>query len=177
MAFNRSSRSKGGFGAQPQQGGFGAQPQQGYGQPSQQGGFGGNAQNALGNLAGQIGGEDIQYQPGLKTKTAGLDHNLAALLAHITPAGLVWIFAEEKTPQNRWLRFLSFQAIFAGVAIGVIQSILVTVLGFISGTLAGLVSMLISLATLVLFILTALKAHKGGTPRLPVVSKFAAKYA
>ncbi len=130
-----------------------------------------------------MGGQDIQYQPGLKTKTAGLDHNLAGLLAFITPAGLIWIFAEEKTPQNRWLRFMSFQALFGWVAISILYtviSIIGSILGSIVGVLATIFSLiggLFYLGGLVFMVLTALKAHKGETPRLPVVSKFAAKYA
>jgi uncharacterized membrane protein len=95
----------------------------------------------------------------------------------------VWIFAEEKTPQNRWLRFLSFQALFGWIAISlvymvvtIVASILGSIVGVL-GTILSLVAGLMYLGGLVFMILTALKAHKGETPRLPVVSKFAAKYA
>jgi uncharacterized membrane protein len=113
----------------------------------------------------------------------GLDHNLAALLAHFTPLSLVWVLAEEKEPNNRWLRFISFQALFAGVAYSILAtvlSIVASILGSIVGILGTIVSLLVSLAGLgylVFMVLTGLKAHKGETPRLPVVSKFAAKYA
>ena len=95
----------------------------------------------------------------------------------------MWVFAEDKTPQNRWLRFMSFQALFAGVAfmvlsvvLGIVGSILASIVSVL-GTIFSLLTSLLSLGYLVFMVLTALKAHKGETPRLPVVSKFAAKYA
>jgi len=130
-----------------------------------------------------VGGQDIQYQPGFKTKVLGLDHNLAALLAHFTPLCLVWVLAEEKEPNNRWLRFVSFQVLFAGVAYTIavtVLSIVASILGSIVSVLGAIMSLLISLtglAYLVFIVMTGLKAHKGETPRLPIVSKFAAKYA
>jgi uncharacterized membrane protein len=143
----------------------------------------GQGQNALANLSGQVGGEDIQYTPGLKTKTLGLDHNLAGLLAFVTPLWLVWILAEDKTPQNRWLRFMAFQMCFlvaAYSAVSVVVSILGSILGGIIAIFAVLLNLVLGLAGLgffVVLVLTGLKANKGETPRLPVVSKFAAKYA
>jgi uncharacterized membrane protein len=108
----------------------------------------------------------------------GLTDNMAGALAYVTIIPAIIFLVLEPYNRNRFIRFHSFQCIFAAVAwtcLWVALSIVAHIPFF--GWLTILVWPLVSLAGFVIWLLLVLKAYQNQKFKLPVIGDMAEKQA
>jgi len=120
---------------------------------------------------------------GASAASGGLEENIAGMLAYFTIIPAIVFLLIEPYNRNRFVRFHSFQCIFAVVAIvvidialGIVSSILhvVPVAGWI---VSILVWWLWQLAVLALWVLLVIKAYQHEIYKLPVIGDMAERQA
>lgn len=109
---------------------------------------------------------------------SGLTDNVAGMLAYVTIIPAIIFLVIEPYNKNRFIRFHSFQCIFAAIA----WTILWIALGIVGqipvlGWATFLLWPLIGLGGLILWILLLLKAYQGQRFKLPVIGDMAEKQA
>ncbi|MGH9498185.1 MAG: DUF4870 domain-containing protein [Terriglobales bacterium] len=110
--------------------------------------------------------------------TSGLTDNVAGALAYVTIIPAIVFLVVEPYNRNRFIRFHSFQCIFATVAwicLWIGLSIVAHIPIF--GWLTMLVWPLVSLAGFVVWLILVLKAYQGRMFELPVIGDAAEKQA
>jgi uncharacterized membrane protein len=108
----------------------------------------------------------------------GLTDNVAGALAYVTIIPAIVFLVMEPYNRNRFIRFHSFQCIFAAVAwtaLWIALGIVVHIPFF--GWLTFLVWPLVSLAGFVVWLILVLKAYQGQKFKLPVIGDIAEKQA
>jgi uncharacterized membrane protein len=108
----------------------------------------------------------------------GLTDNVAGALAYVTIIPAIVFLVMEPYNRNRFIRFHSFQCIFAAVAwtcLWIALGIVVRIPLF--GWLTILVWPLISLGGFVIWLIVVLKAYQGQKFKLPVIGDIAEKQA
>jgi uncharacterized membrane protein len=133
-----------------------------------------------------------------KTKTLGLEYNIAAMLCYLPSClccinlifAIIWLATEPK--ENRFVRFHAMQGLmlFAiGLVLGVLMNILgigasfgayvgtggSEVAGHGAGLIVNLVGSLISLALLIVHIFAIIKALQGEMWKVPIIGDIAEK--
>jgi uncharacterized membrane protein len=134
-----------------------------------------------------------------KTKTLGLDYNIAAMLCYLPTClccinlifSIIWLGTEPK--ENRFVRFHAMQGLML-FAISLVLGILFNVLGIGAsfgtyvgtggsdvaahgaGLLISLLSSVISILLLVVHIIAIIKALQGQMWKVPVIGDLAEKY-
>jgi len=109
---------------------------------------------------------------------AGLTDNVAGALAYVTIIPAIIFLVLEPYNRNRFIRFHSFQSIFAAVAwtcLWVALNIIAHIPFF--GWLTILVWPLVSLGGFVVWLIVVLKAYQGQKFKLPVIGDAAEKQA
>lgn len=109
---------------------------------------------------------------------AGLADNVAGALAYVTIIPAIVFLVLEPYNRNRFIRFHSFQCLFAAVvwtALWIALNIVVHIPFF--GWLTILVWPLVSLAGFVVWLILVLKAYQGQKFKLPVIGDIAEKQA
>src|SRR5580704_17471460 len=107
-----------------------------------------------------------------------LTDNVAGALAYVTIIPAIVFLVMEPYNRNRFIRFHSFQSIFAAVAwtaLWIALSIVVH-MPFL-GWLTFLIWPLVSLAGFVIWVILVLKAYQGQKFKLPVIGDIAEKQA
>ncbi|HUM06051.1 MAG TPA: DUF4870 domain-containing protein [Terriglobales bacterium] len=112
------------------------------------------------------------------TAASGLTDNVAGMLAYVTIIPAIIFLVMEPYNRNRFIRFHSFQCIFAAIA----WTVLWIALGIIGqipvlGWATLLLWPLIGLGGLIVWILLLLKAYQGQMFKLPVIGDMAEKQA
>ncbi len=110
--------------------------------------------------------------------SGGLTDNVAGALAYVTIIPAIIFLVLEPYNRNHFIRFHSFQSIFAAVAwtcLWVALSIVAHIPFF--GWLTILVWPLVSLAGFVIWLILVLKAYQGQKFKLPVIGDAAEKQA
>jgi uncharacterized membrane protein len=108
----------------------------------------------------------------------GLTDNMAGALAYVTIIPAIIFLVLEPYNRNRFIRFHSFQSVFAAVAwicLWVALNIVAHIPFF--GWLTILVWPLVSLAGFVVWLILVLKAYQGQKFKLPVIGDAAEKQA
>ena len=138
----------------------------------------------------QGGGYPPQGPPPGKTRTLGLDYNLAALLCYLPVCAIniilpiIWLVTEPK--QNRFLRFHALQSLFltgAFIVVYIILSILSGILMAASPfrsagwSLLSLLQGAVFLGFLVLYIIGMVKAYGNQMWKIPIIGDIAEKNA
>jgi uncharacterized membrane protein len=110
--------------------------------------------------------------------TGGMTDNVAGMLAYVTFIPAIVFLVVEPYNKSRFVRFHSFQCLFLCAAsfVAHIALMFVSVIPFLVLLTAPL-HLLISLATIVLFVVLALKANQGQMYKLPVIGDMAEKQA
>ncbi|HVG19419.1 MAG TPA: DUF4870 domain-containing protein [Blastocatellia bacterium] len=146
----------------------------------------------------QGGGYPPPSPPTGKTKTLGLEYNVAAMLCYLPSClccinlifAIIWLATEPK--DNRFLRFHAMQGLmlFAiALVIGIIFNVLGVGVSFgayvgtggsevvahSAGMLVNLISSLVSLALLIAHIIAIIKALQGQIWKIPVIGDLAEK--
>ena len=136
-----------------------------------------------GKAAGQpAGGAAAAPQPAPAIST-GLEENIAGMLAYFTIIPAIIFLLIEPYNRNRFVRFHSFQCIFAVVALLVIDvalsivSSILHILPVIGWFLTGLLWPIWGLAQLALWLLLVIKAYQHQMFKLPFVGDLAEKQA
>lgn len=128
---------------------------------------------ACGATAGAAGAS-----PSAPAGAGGLTDNMAGALAYVTIVPAIVFLVLEPYNRNRFIRFHSFQCIFAAVAwtcLWVALSIVAHIPVF--GWLTILVWPLISLGGFVVWVILVLKAYQNQKFKLPVIGDMAEKQA
>src|ERR1700691_2406480 len=108
----------------------------------------------------------------------GLTDNVAGALAYVTIIPAIVFLVMEPYNRNRFIRFHSFQSIFAAVAwtaLWIALSIVVHMPFLV--WLTFLIWPLVSLAGFVIWVILVLKAYQGQKFKLPVIGDIAEKQA
>ena len=116
--------------------------------------------------------------PATPAGAAGLTDNMAGALAYVTIIPAIVFLVVEPYNRSRFIRFHSFQCIFAAVAwtcLWVALSIVAHIPVF--GWLTILIWPLISLGGFVVWIILVLKAYQNQMFKLPVIGDMAEKQA
>lgn len=116
--------------------------------------------------------------PAAPAGAVGLTDNMAGALAYVTIVPAIVFLVVEPYNRNRFIRFHSFQCIFAAVAwtcLWVALSIVAHIPVF--GWLTILIWPLISLGGFVVWIILVLKAYQNQMFKLPVIGDMAEKQA
>jgi len=117
--------------------------------------------------------------PGAVASTGFLKENVAAALAYFTFIPAVIFLLAMPFKRNHFVRFHSFQSILlllAGLLIALVTRLLfqlLTVIPRLGYLLAGLMVMLISLAWVLLWAVTMVKAFQGEFFKLPFIGDIA----
>ncbi|HLW88149.1 MAG TPA: hypothetical protein VKR57_06620 [Terriglobales bacterium] len=112
--------------------------------------------------------------PSSPSAVGGLTDNVAGALAYVTIIPAIVFLIMEPYNRNRFIRFHSFQCIFAAVAwtaLWIALGIVVRIPFF--GWLTFLVWPLVSLAGFVVWLVLVLKAYQGQRFKLPVIGDIA----
>jgi uncharacterized membrane protein len=104
--------------------------------------------------------------------TAGLNDNIAGMLAYVTIIPAIVFLLLEPYNRNRFIRFHSFQCIFLCIVLVVIHVVLLAV-----PIIGWAISIFVNLGALVLWIVLLLKAYQGQKFKLPVIGDLAEKQA
>ena len=109
---------------------------------------------------------------GTTAPAGGLEQNVAGMLAYITIIPAIIFLVLEPYNRNKFIRFHSFQCIFAFVALCIIHAVLwvIPFVGFI-------ISWMVSLASLALWIICMIKAYGNQMWKIPVIGDIAEKQA
>jgi uncharacterized membrane protein len=131
-----------------------------------------------------------------KTKTLGLDYNVAAGLCYVPVcainliASILWIATEPK--ENKFVRLHAFQSLLLGVAgivFAIAMSIVFGIVGAIAGAtesgalvaIVGIISLVIWAAfvifMLAMIVMGLIKAFGGQYWKMPIIGNFAEKFA
>lgn len=108
----------------------------------------------------------------------GLTDNVAGALAYVTIIPAIVFLVMEPYNRNRFIRFHSFQCIFAAVAwtaLWIALGIVVRIPFF--GWLTFLIWPLVSLGGFVIWVVLVLKAYQGQKFKLPVIGDIAEQQA
>jgi uncharacterized membrane protein len=127
---------------------------------------------------GQGTGGTAASAPSAPAAVGGLTDNVAGALAYVTIIPAIVFLVMEPYNRNRFIRFHSFQSIFAAVAwtaLWIALSIVVH-MPFL-GWLTFLIWPLVSLAGFVIWVILVLKAYQGQKFKLPVIGDIAEKQA
>ncbi len=122
------------------------------------------------------------YQPPSAASTP-MEENIAGMLAYFTIIPAIIFLLIEPYNRNRFVRFHSFQCIFAAVAIIVIDialAIISSILHFvpvIGWFVTGLMWPIWGLAILALWLLLVIKAYQHQIFKLPIIGDMAEKQA
>jgi uncharacterized membrane protein len=120
---------------------------------------------------------------GPATSSAPLADNIAGMLAYFTIIPAIVFLLIEPYNRNRFVRFHSFQCLFACVALVVINialAILSTILHYIpviGWIISAILWPLYGLCVLGLWLLLVIKAYQGQMFKLPVIGDMADKQA
>lgn len=116
------------------------------------------------------GGAAAAPSPATAAPAAGLQDNIAGLLAYIFIAAIIFLVVEPYN-KNKFIRFHSFQAICIAVIGIVVHAVLMA-------SLIGAVLLIpFNLLLLVVTIICMIKAYQGQIFKLPVIGEFAEKQA
>jgi len=121
--------------------------------------------------------------PNVTTSAMPMEENIAGMLAYFTIIPAIVFLLIEPFNRNRFVRFHSFQCLFAAVALVVIEvalAILSAILHFIpviGWTLTAILWPVWGLAILVLWVLLVVKAYQHEMYKLPIVGDMAARQA
>jgi uncharacterized membrane protein len=108
----------------------------------------------------------------------GLAENVAGALAYVTIIPAIVFLVMEPYNRNRFIRFHSFQCVFASVAWMALWIALHIVVRIpIFGWLTIMLWPLVSLAGFVIWLIVVLKAYQGQKFKLPVIGDLAEKQA
>jgi len=124
------------------------------------------------------GGSPSAGSPSPSAGASGLTDNVAGMLAYVTIIPAIIFLVLEPYNRNRFIRFHSFQCIFATVA----WTVLWIALGIIGqipvlGWATLLLWPIIGLGGLIVWILLLLKAYQGQKFKLPVIGDLSEKQA
>jgi len=132
---------------------------------------------------GKAAGQPAAAPQPAPAASTGMEENIAGMLAYFTIIPAIIFLLIEPYNRNRFVRFHSFQCIFAAVALIVIDvalSIVSSILHFlpvIGWFLTGLLWPIWGLAQLALWLLLVIKAYQHQIFKLPVIGDMAEKQA
>jgi uncharacterized membrane protein len=105
-----------------------------------------------------------------------LEENIAGMLAYFTIIPAIVFLLIEPYNKNRFVRFHSFQCLFAAGALFVLH-IALSIVGYALPLIVIPIYMLLGLAELALWILLVIKAYQHVMFKLPIVGDLAEKQA
>jgi uncharacterized membrane protein len=105
-----------------------------------------------------------------------LEENIAGMLAYFTIIPAIIFLLIEPYNKNRFVRFHSFQCLFAAGALFVLH-IALSIVGYALPLIVIPIYMLLGLAELALWILLVIKAYQHVMFKLPIVGDLAEKQA
>lgn len=123
-------------------------------------------------------GGGVGAAPAPQANTSGLTDNVAGMLAYITFIPAIIFLAMEPYNRSRFVRFHSFQCIFAWIAAFVLSVAISAVAAIpVLGLVMIPVSLVFSFGCIGLWILLLIKANQGQMFKLPVIGDMAEKQA
>jgi uncharacterized membrane protein len=108
--------------------------------------------------------------------SAPLEENIAGMLAYFTIIPAIVFLLIEPYNKNRFVRFHSFQCLFAAGALFVLH-VALSIIGYALPLIVIPIYMLLGLAELALWILLVIKAYQHVMFKLPIVGDLAEKQA